>query len=286
MNQGSTRSILITGATGFIGKALLNRLRNESSYIVKTAGRHANADINIHSLDETTQWDGYLNGIDIVIHLAAHVHVMTPQKEDVRSFHRVNVLGTKNLAEAAARSGVSRFIFLSTVKVHGEYTISDPWTEESSIAPQDAYAISKAEAERVLHDVSDATAMEIVIIRPPLVYGPMVKANFQTLLKAVYSGMPLPFYGVQNRRSMIYLGNLVDALVLCLWHEHAANQTFLVSDDNDVSISELIINIAQQMRKKPRLFHFPLSLLKTIALVMGKKRRLIVCHCRYRLTVL
>lgn len=123
----------------------------------------------------------------------------------------------------------------------------------------------------MLHDVSDATAMEIVIIRPPLVYGPMVKANFQTLLKAVYSGMPLPFYGVQNRRSMIYLGNLVDALVLCLWHEHAANQTFLVSDDNDVSISELIINIAQQMRKKPRLFHFPLSLLKTIALVMGKK---------------
>jgi nucleoside-diphosphate-sugar epimerase len=268
MNLDS-RTILITGATGFVGTPLVARLRQDG-YTIRVAGRHEAADVRIASLDETTRWQGHLDGIHTVIHLAAHVHVMSPRPEDAQAFHRVNVLGTHNLAEAAAQAGVSRFIFLSTVKVHGEFTTAHPWTESSPIEPHDAYARSKAAAEEILRSISASTRMETVIVRPPLVYGPGVKANFHALMKAVRRGIPLPLGRLHNRRSMIYLGNLADLLTHCVRHPHAGNKAFLVSDGTDMTLPELVMALAAEMRATPRLFSFPQWMLRAAATLAGK----------------
>jgi len=265
--------ILITGANGFVGTLLVSRLRQEG-YAIRVAGRHDSADIRIPSLDGATQWNGHLDGIKTVIHLAAHVHVMSPRPEDMQAFHRVNVLGTQNLAEAAAQAGVSRFVFLSTVKVHGEFTTRSPWTEESPIDPRDEYARSKANAEQILRALSASTGMETVIVRPPLVYGPGVKANFLALMKAVQRGMPLPLAGMHNLRSIIYIGNLVDLLTHCISHPHAGNKAFLVSDGVDMALPELVIALAGEMRRTPRLFSFPQWMLRAAATLVGKNAAL------------
>lgn len=261
--------ILITGATGFVGTPLVIRLRQEGCAI-RVAGRHEAADIRVPAIDGDTRWQGCLEGITTVIHLAAHVHVMSPRPEDAQAFHRVNVLGTQNLAEAAAEAGVSRFVFLSTVKVHGEFTTGNPWTEESPIDPHDEYARSKANAEQILRGISAATNMEMVIVRPPLVYGPGVKANFLALMKAVQRGLPLPLGGMHNRRSMIYIGNLVDLLTHCVRHPHAGNKAFLVSDGADMTLPELVTALAAEMQKAPRLFSFPQWMLRVAATLTGR----------------
>ncbi len=219
-----------------------------------------------------TDWAGALADCSDVVHLAAHVHVMGGSARDVASdFHRVNVEGSENLARQAARAGVRRFVFLSSVKVNGEDSLQRPFVESDPVMPTDAYAASKAEAERRLRIVASETGMEVVIVRPPLVYGPGVKANFLSLLRTVDSGVPLPFLSISNLRSLVFVGNLVDALCACLTHPAAANRTFFVSDDYDVSTPQLIQGIADALGKKARLFPFPPALLQGAGLLAGRR---------------
>jgi nucleoside-diphosphate-sugar epimerase len=190
--------------------------------------------------------------------------------DPLEEFRKVNVLWTAALAEAAAISGVKRFIFLSSIKVHGERS-PHPFTEQDTPAPLDPYSISKLEAEEKLKEVGAATGMEIVVLRPPLVYGEGVRANFLSLLRLVEKGFPLPLSSIDNQRSMIYRENLVDALCLCLDHPDAANQTFLVSDGIDFSTPELIRMIATQMRKGSHLFPFPQKILRSLLVAAGRE---------------
>lgn len=227
--------------------------------------------VQIESIGPDTDWSDALAGVDTVVHLAARVHVMNDRVADpLSAFRQVNVAGTERLARMAADAGVKRLVFLSTVKVNGEKTEKHLFTEEHTPQPQDPYAISKFEAEQALHNISDATGLEIVILRSPLVYGPGVKANFLRLLNMVNKNIPLPLSMVNNKRSMIYIGNLIDAIIKCIENPNAANQTFLVSDGQDVSTPELIRMIAKAMGKKARLFPCPVSFLKMIGKVAGK----------------
>lgn len=208
-----------------------------------------------------------------VVHLAARVHVMRDKSSDpLTEFRRVNVDGTANLALQAAAAGVQRFVFLSSIKVNGESTeLRRPFTADDAPAPEDPYSVSKHEAELLLRQIAADTGMEVVIIRSPLVYGPGVKANFESIMKWLCRGVPLPLAGVtQNRRSFVALDNLVDLIVTCLKHPAAANQTFLVSDGEDLSTAELLKRIGAAMGHPARLFYLPPGLLKLGAAVMKK----------------
>ena len=205
------------------------------------------------------------------MHLAAHVHVMRPQSgEGVGDYLRVNVEGSERLAREAARAGVRRFVFLSSVKVNGEASGERPFVESDPDMPTDAYGESKAEAERRLRSISEQSGMEIVILRPPLIYGAGVKANFLSLLRTVDAGVPLPFLWIDNRRSLIYVGNLAHALEACLTDRAAANRTFFVSDDSDLSTPQLIKEIAFALEKRPLLFPVPPALLRGIGAIAGR----------------
>lgn len=269
--------VLITGANGFLGQNLCTEMLRQG-WRVKAATRSVDPliagakPVMVGSIDGETNWADALSGVDAVVHLAARVHVMRDEAADLLAeFRAVNVEGTLNLARQAAKAGVRRFIYLSSIKVNGEETASErPFTEEDQPAPQDAYAVSKWEAELALHNISDATGLEVVILRPPLVYGQGVKANFLRLLDMVNKNIPLPLSMINNKRSMIYIGNLVDAIIKCIEHPDAANQTFLVSDGQDISTPELIKMIAEAMGKKARLFPCPVSLLKMMGKVSGK----------------
>lgn len=274
--------ILVTGANGFIGQRLCETLLN-ASYFVRGAVRHFpeglhslksgnNAEfVFIDNVSPETNWGMALKGIDCIIHLAARVHIMRETSGDpITVFRKVNAEGTSLLARMAADAGVKRFIFLSTVKVNGEETEEHQFTERDTPNPHDDYSSSKWEAEQALHNISDAAGLEIVILRPPLVYGQGVKANFLRLLDMVNKNIPLPLSTVNNKRSMIYIGNLVDAIIRCIEHPSAANQTYLVSDGQDVSSPDLIRMIAGAMGKKARLFPCPVPLLKMIGKVTGK----------------
>lgn len=231
--------------------------------------------IAVGDIGPKTDWSAAVTGCDAVVHLAAHVHVMRRQAGDAAGeFHRVNVEGSENLAHQAARAGVRRFVFLSSVKVNGEASGERAFVETDPIMPKDAYGVSKAEAENRLQIISNETGMEVVILRPPLVYGPGVKANFLRLLRAVDSGVPLPFSSISNLRSLVYVGNLVDALGACLTQPAAANRTFFVSDDHDVSTPQLIREIAEVLGKKPLLFPFPPELLKGAGLLTGRTEQI------------
>jgi nucleoside-diphosphate-sugar epimerase len=224
----------------------------------------------IESIGHDTDWSAALTGIDTVIHLAARVHVMDEASGDpLTSYREVNVAGTENLARQAAAHGVRRLVFLSSVKVHGEAT-EIPYQEHIHPAPQDPYGVSKLEAETVLHQITAETGLEVVIIRPPLVYGPGVKANFLNLLKIVESGLPLPLASITNARSLVYLGNLIDAIITCTKHPKAAGQTFLVSDCKDVSTPMLIRQVANALGRPVRLFPFPPSLIHLAGNLTGK----------------
>lgn len=270
--------ILITGATGFVGQACCQEVCR-LGYRVRGAVRKRTdilpsgvEGIQVGEIDSKTDWKTALLGIDTVIHLAARVHVMHEQSQDaLTEFLEVNLNGTTNLARQAAISGVKRFIYLSSIKVNGEYTSNtEPFNEYSVPNPQDAYANSKWQAEQALQLISQETGMEVVILRPPLVYGPKAKANFATLLKTIDLGIPLPLKKIQNSRSLIYLGNLVDAIIASVKIPAAAGQTYLLSDDEPVSTPGLIQKIAEALNRPSRVFPMPIVLMKFIAKLFGK----------------
>ena len=272
------RGGLVTGTTGFVGTALVARLVDEGRFFVRAAVRRESGELPaavervvVGDLTPDADWEPALAGVDAVVHLAARVHVMREATADpLAEFRRVNVGGTLNLARQAAAAGVRRFVFLSSVKVNGEGG-SAAYRETDPPAPQDAYGISKHEAELGLHEIAAETGIEVVIIRPPLVYGPGVKANFHALLRAVARGMPLPLGAIHNRRSLVALDNLVDLIVTCIDHPAAANQTFLVSDGEDLSTTELIRRLARAMGRPARLIPVPTVALMAGATLLGKR---------------
>src|SRR3954471_2453487 len=266
-------SVLITGATGFVGGALCDSL-TQQGHALKGALRMPTKlfpypSIAVGHIGPATDWRDALAGCDAVVHLAAHVHVMRSTSESSGVYRAVNVEGTRNLARQAARSGVRRFVFLSSVKVHGEATVGRALVEGDPPMPVDDYGRSKIEAEKRLTSIAAETGMEVAIVRPPLVYGPGVKANFRSLLRAVDAGIPLPFSSVHNKRSLIYLGNLAHAIAMCLTHRAAANRTLFVSDGQDVSTPQLIDEVAAALGKKARLFPLPPAILAGAGALVG-----------------
>ncbi|RQO36113.1 UDP-glucose 4-epimerase [Herminiimonas sp. KBW02] len=267
MNQ-----ILVTGANGFVGRSLCEALRARgTSFIPVVRKKNHNSEIAIGDLRVDTDWGIALRGCDAVIHLAARVHVMNDTTSDpLAAFRAVNVDATLNLARQAVAAGVKRFVFVSSVKVNGEETGEHPFTAFDEAAPTDPYGQSKLEAEIALQELAQVTGLELVIVRPPLVYGPGVRANFLRLMQLVRIGLPLPLGAIKNRRSMVAVDNLVDLLILCAGHPAAAGQTFMVSDDHDVSVSELLRMLAKAMRKRSMLLPLPARVLSGAAAVLGK----------------
>lgn len=269
---------LVTGANGFVGSVLCARLRRDG-VPVRGAVRSLNSKPDgaeafaIGSLSSDTDWTAALRNVEQVVHLAARVHVMNDKSSDpLAEFRRVNVEGTAALARQAAVAGVKRFVFLSSVKVNGEFTeAGHPFTADDAPAPEDSYGVSKYEAEQLLRQIAAETGMEVVIIRPPLVYGPGVKANFESMMRWLARGLPLPLAAVtENRRSLVALDNLVDLIMTCLNHPAAANQTFLVSDGEDLSTAQLLKRMGAAMGKPARLFYLPPTLLKLGATVLNR----------------
>lgn len=271
----------MTGGTGFVGGALASRLGHMAGIIVRCSVRGPGRgklpsylDTVEADLSPETDWSNALTGVDVVVHTAGRVHIMHEQAENALvAFRQVNVAGTLKLARQAAASGVRRFIFLSSIKVNGEETQSGyPFTSDDIAAPQDAYGASKAEAEIGLRQVSSETGMEVVIIRPTLVYGLGVKGNFANLVRWLDRGVPLPLGAVKsNRRSFVSLDNLLDLIHTCLDHPRAANQTFLVCDGEDLSTADLLARIGKALNRPARLFAVPVDLLDLVARFLGKR---------------
>ncbi len=220
-----------------------------------------------------TDWTPALKNVDQVVHLAARVHSMNENSADLLAeFYRVNVEGAANLLRQAAAAGVRRFVFLSSIKVNGEFTVAcQRFAADDVPTPGDAYGISKHEAEQVLRQIAAETNMEFVVLRPPMVYGPGVKGNFFRLMQAIDKRRPLPLGGIKNQRSLIYLGNLVDAIRLCLTHPKAAGKTFMVSDGDDVSTPELVRRVAAALSLRPFLVPVPVSWIRWAGGVLGKQ---------------
>ena len=274
-----SKPVLITGASGFVGAAVAARLVQLGCPTTRAAVRRAYTQLPpgvegcvVTTLAADTDWTSALAGIDSVVHAAARVHVMRESATDpLAAFRRVNVEGTLNLARQAAKAGVRRFVFISSIKVNGEVTEPGrPFHADDEPAPQDDYGVSKLEAEVGLRALAEATGMEVVIIRPVLVYGPGVRANFQALLRLVNNGVPLPFGKTANRRSLVALDNLADLVCTCLEHPAAANQTFLVSDGEAVSTAGLVRAMATALGKKPRLLDVPLPWMSRVAQALGQ----------------
>ncbi len=270
--------VLLTGANGFVGRELCAELLKRGHWVRgalrKNTGRLAKADeveyVVVGSVDADTVWQPALMGCDVVVHLAARVHVMRDEARDpLAEFREVNTEGTLNLARQAAQCGVRRFVFISTIKVNGEGS-DNPYRETDTPVPKDPYAISKWEAEQGLQKIARETGLKVVILRPPLVYGPGVKANFLRLMQLIQHGWPLPLGAIKNRRSLLYLGNFVDAIRLCIEHPAAAGQTFLVDDGQTISTPDLIREIAKAMHRPARLVPVPVSLLQWVGSMTGR----------------
>ena len=257
---------LITGANGSVGRRLCEKLA-EMGYKVRAAIRSsrpvqntlANIEfLSVGDIGPSTDWSAALTGIDVVIHLAARVHVMKDSSKDPLSEYRsVNVEGTRSLALAAVQAGVRRIVYVSTIKVNGEFNTDRPFREDDVPSPRDPYALSKWETEEALTNISNQSGLDVVIIRSPLVYGPGVKGNLLRLMHCIYRGYPLPFGDIHNSRSLISLDNLVDILFLSSFRTECAGRTFLVSDGEDLSTSDIIKLIAVSMDKKPHLINIP-----------------------------
>ncbi|MHC8396049.1 UDP-glucose 4-epimerase family protein [Pseudomonas sp. LB3P93] len=272
--------ILLTGVSGFVGGAIHQRLSKDNVRPLTVALRQPLPELPtsttqtlVSALDGDTDWTEALAGVDAVIHSAARVHVMNDTSEDpLTEFRRINVAGTLNLATQAADAGVRRFVYISSIKVNGEGTVlGSPFFADAVPGPVDPYGISKMEAEQALRVLADRTGMEVVIVRPPLVYGPGVKANFLSMMRWLNKGIPLPFGSIHNRRSLVALDNLVDLIVVCVDHPAAANQTFLVSDGEDLSTSQLLRRMGTALGAPARLLPVPCWMLETGAAVLGKK---------------
>lgn len=262
-------SALITGAHGFVGRhlALATAARGMATRLaVRAAAAAGEHTAIVGDIGPATDWSRALEGIDSVVHLAARVHVMNDDATDsLTAFRAVNVEGTRRLAAQAALAGVRRFIFLSSVKVNGESTAGRAFNERDAPRPEDPYGVSKHEAEEVLREIAGNTALEVVILRPPLVYGPGVKANFLRMLRWVDRGIPLPLASVNNRRSLVYVGNLIDAILRCLEHPAAAGKTFLVDDGEPVSTAQLLREIGVALDRPVHLLPLPIALLRVAA---------------------
>ena len=271
-------NILVTGASGFVGQALCKELLRQGHTVI-AADRIMQLPVDpmkrvvVGSIDGQTDWSAALKGVDVVVHLAARVHVMNETTADpLTAFRKTNVEGTLHLANEAARAGVKRFIFMSSIKVNGEMTESgQPFVETDPANPQDAYGLSKVEAEQGLFNIAQETGMDVVVIRPPLVYGAGVKANFASLLRAVKRGIPLPLGAIHNKRSFVYVGNLVSLILRCVDHPAAANQVFLVSDGHDLSTTGLLQACAAALGVKPRLLPVPKRLIEIGARLLGRR---------------
>ncbi len=275
--------VLVTGGTGFLGQAVLQKLLVSGRCPLIAAVRRKNTDFpaevklaSVNTLGSSTDWTACLHEVGVVIHCAARAHVMKEETRDpLLEYRRVNVQGTLALAGQAAKAGVRRFVYISSIKVNGEHTASNiSFHAEDIPAPEDAYGISKLEAEQGLLALARNTGMEVVIIRPPLVYGPGVKGNFASMVRWVRKGMPLPLGAVHNKRSLVALENLVDFIALCADPERspsAANEVFLISDGEDVSTTELLRKVASAYNVAPRLLPIPDLWIQTAARLLGKR---------------
>lgn len=270
--------ILVTGASGFVGRALCAHLLASGWRVTGTRLECEPASslcpgieqVQVEPLGPCTPWRHALEGVGSVIHLAARVHRMSDcSPYPLAEFQKVNTDGTRRLAHEAARAGVRRLVFVSTVKVNGEES-PHPYREDSPPCPRDPYGVSKWQAEQALRLVEAQTGLDVVVVRPTLVYGPGVRANFLALMKSLRDGVPLPLASIDNRRSLIYLGNLVHALAACASHPRAAGQTFLVSDGEDLSTPDLVRATACALGTSPRLFPFPAPLMQLAATLVGK----------------
>ena len=273
------KKILVTGATGFIGKAVIQKLLIQE-FIVSALVRNTSpalpdsvTQIVIGDISTLPKNISALQNIDVLIHIAARAHIMNETENNpLTEFRKVNTTATLNLARQAAEAGVKRFIFISSVKVNGE--ITEPgtsFTPGNTHAPTDPYGLSKFEAEQGLMSLTQNTGMEVVIIRPPLVYGPGVKANFLAMIKWVDKGVPLPLGAIHNKRSLVALDNLVSFICHCINHPKASNEIFLISDNEDVSTTELLQKVAKALGKKIILLPIPVSLMRVAARLIGKQ---------------
>ncbi|MFA0237736.1 UDP-glucose 4-epimerase family protein [Vibrio sp. 10N.222.55.C7] len=268
--------ILVTGSTGFVGSRVVELARerdwNVTSVVRKQIEPLTNS-LVIPSIDGSTDWSGAFEGVDCVVHCAARVHQMNESELDAQAAYReINTLGTLNLAKQAVEAGAKRFVFVSSIKVNGEFTEpGSPFQPDLSNIPQDPYGLSKYEAEVELNQLSKETGLEVVIIRPPLVYGPGVKANFLSMMRMIDKGIPLPFGAIKNQRSLVYLENLCSLILTCCQHPSAPGHTFLASDNHDVSTTQLMQTIALSMNKTPRLLPIPMSWIQLVASVLKKQ---------------
>ena len=272
-------NLLITGANGFVGRALISKLALETNHFVRASVRKKIIQFPsqievVENMDASsnTNWTDALRDIDVVVHLFARVHVMDDKVADpLLEFRNINVNAPIALANAAAKQGIKRFVFLSSVKVNGESTFHKPFSESDLPHPQDAYAISKWEAEEALRKISKDTGMEVVIIRSPLVYGPNVKANFLKMMQYIKRGIPLPLGAIQNKRSLIGVDNLVDFIATIISHPNAANQTFLISDDEDISTTDLLRRIGKYIGRPARLIPLHPKILSFLFNILGRQ---------------
>lgn len=269
-----TGTALVTGANGFVGGALMERLLEEGVRVVGAtrkplAGRR---EIETPTLGAYADWRSAVAGVDVIVHTAARAHVLGDRKGgSLEVFREINVRGTLRLAEQAAAAGVRRFIFISSIGVNGNCS-ERPFTEEDAPAPIEPYAISKFEAEVGLRELAAKSGLDLVVIRPPLVYGPGAPGNFGRLVRAVRSGTPLPLGAVRhNRRTLVALDNLVDLIITCMHHPAAANQTILAGDGEDLSTTDLLRRLATALGVAPRLIPVPVSLLEAVAGLLGMR---------------
>ena len=271
------KKILLTGASGFLGKGIIRYFENMPENQLFLVYRKNNLGPNkrhfcVGNINGSTDFSMALSGKDVVIHTAGRAHIMNDNSTSpLAAFREVNVKGTLNLAAQAVQAGIKRFIFISSTKVNGDLTLgSNVFSEVSIPDPKDPYGLSKYEAEQGLLKLASRSNMEVVIIRPPLVYGPGVKGNFATLIRVVKSGFPLPIALINNKRSLIALDNLVDLIATCISHPNAVNQVFLASDGEDISSLSLIKKIAIAFDLNPYIFPFSITMMKIATKLIGR----------------
>jgi nucleoside-diphosphate-sugar epimerase len=271
-----SRSALVTGASGFVGAQLCPILAQRGWQVVAVSRRACNrratsgiVDLVLPLSSQAVDWQKGLASVRCVVHLAAHVHQFHAEEKAATAYHEVNVEGSRFVAEQAAQAGVRRFIYLSSIKVNGDGGGAQPYRAEDAPYPLDLYGRSKRDAELALQEVCARSAMDLVIIRPPLIYGPGVRANFRRLIKLAALGLPLPLRSIDNRRSLVNVWNLADFIETCMLHENAPGETFLISDGEDLSTPDLLQKLSHSMHRPSRLFRFPPQALRRIARLAG-----------------